>query len=105
MHCTSEYPPNSNDLNLRYITQMIKKYPKFDIGLSDHTNDIYTSIVGLSLGAKIIEKHVYLDGLNDGPDKDVSISFSQLTNLVSIIRKLEPSLGNGKILHKKKRKS
>jgi N,N'-diacetyllegionaminate synthase len=103
MHCTSEYPPNSNDLNLRHITQMIKKYPKFYIGHSDHTNDIYTSIAAVSLGAKIIEKHVYLDGLNHGPDKDVSISFSKLKNLVSIIRKLEPSLGARKFLHQKEK--
>lgn len=103
MNCTSEYPPNNDDLNLSYITRMIKKYPKFLIGHSDHTNDIYTSIAAVSLGARIIEKHVYLDGLNHGPDRDVSISFSKLKDLVSIIRKLEPSLGSDKKLHKKEK--
>lgn len=100
MNCTSEYPPNSKDLNIGYISNMIKRFPKFMIGHSDHTNDIYTSIAAVTLGAKIIEKHVYLDGLNHGPDKDVSISFKQLGEMSSAIRKLEPALGNKKKIHK-----
>ena len=100
MNCTSEYPPNSKDLNMRYISNMIKKFPKFIIGHSDHTNDIHTSIAAVALGAKIIEKHVYLDGLNHGPDKDVSISFKQLSEMVSVIRSLEVALGNKKKIQK-----
>jgi len=101
MNCTSEYPPDISDLNIGYIAKMINNYPKFIIGHSDHTNDIHTSIVAISLGAKIIEKHVHLDGLNYGPDKDVSISFAKLGELTSIIKKLQPSLGNKKVINKK----
>ena len=100
MNCTSEYPPNSKDLNIGYISNMIKRYPKFTIGHSDHTNDIYTSIAAVSFGAKIIEKHVYLDGLNHGPDKDVSISFKKLGEMSTAIRGLEVALGNKKKIHK-----
>tara|TARA_B100000787_G_C16171605_1_gene286815 strand:- start:333 stop:1340 length:1008 start_codon:yes stop_codon:yes gene_type:complete len=99
MNCTSEYPPNSKDLNIGYISNMIKKFPKFTIGHSDHTNDIYTSIAAVALGAKIIEKHVHLDGLNHGPDKDVSISFKKLGEMSSAIRQLEVALGNKKKIH------
>ena len=60
---------------------MIKRYKNFIIGHSDHTNTTVTSLGAVSLGAKIIEKHVYLDNLNFGPDRDVSISFSQLKSL------------------------
>ena len=35
------------------------------IGHSDHTNDIYSSIAAVTLGAKIIEKHVYLENINN----------------------------------------
>ena len=47
-------------------------------------------------GAKIIEKHVYLDGKNFGPDRDVSISFKQLREMVDAIRKIEIALGDKK---------
>ena len=72
---------------------MILRYPKAIIGHSDHTNDIYTSIGAVAYGAKIIEKHVYLDGLNNGPDKDVSINFKQMSNLVKAIRDIEQASG------------
>ena len=75
---------------------MISRYPKATIGHSDHTNQIYTSIGAVAYGAKIIEKHVYLDGLNNGPDKDVSVNFNQISVLVKAIRDLELASGNEK---------
>ena len=103
MNCTSEYPPVLKDINLGFIKKMILKYPKATIGHSDHTNDIYTSIGAAAFGAKIIEKHVYLDGLNNGPDKDVLISFEQMTNLVKAIKDLEIAKGSiKKINHREK---
>ncbi len=104
MNCTSEYPPSYKDLNLGFITTMRAKYKKAIIGHSDHTNDIFTSLSAVSLGAKIIEKHVYLDNLNNGPDRDVSISFQQLKNLIYQIRLLEKALGNIKKVHRLEKK-
>ena len=101
MNCTSEYPPELKDINLKFITKMKKKYPNFVIGHSDHTNQIYTSIAAAALGAKIIEKHVYLDRLNYGPDKDVSISFKQLKELTIAVRDLEKALGDKKNIYLK----
>ena len=100
MNCTSEYPPNYKDLNLGFITDMRSKYKDAIIGHSDHTNDIFSSLAAVTLGAKIIEKHVYLDNLNYGPDRDVSISFKQLKNLISQTRLLEKALGNKKKIQK-----
>lgn len=100
LNCTSEYPPNYKDLNLNFIGKLIKRYPKILIGHSDHTNDIYSSIAAVSLGAKIIEKHVYLDNINHGPDKDVSINFKKFKEMASAIRKVEKSLGAEKKIYK-----
>ena len=58
---SSEYPPLYEDLNLKFIEKMTKMFPDIIIGHSDHTPDIYTSLAAVSLGAKIIEKHVILD--------------------------------------------
>ena len=92
MNCTSEYPPIYEDINIGFIDVLKKKLPNFVIGHSDHTNTIYTSLAAVARGAKIIEKHVYLDGKNFGPDRDVSISFKQLREMVDAIRKIEIAL-------------
>ena len=100
LNCTSEYPPKYEDLNLYYITKMISNFKDIIIGHSDHTNDIYSSLAAVTLGAKIIEKHVNLDNLNHGPDRDVSINFNQLKEMVLAIRLLEKSLGSKKKIYK-----
>ncbi len=101
LNCLSEYPPVYEDLNLGVITSMRERYLKAVIGHSDHTPDIYTSFAAVTLGAKIIEKHVILDKNQPGPDQSVSIEFNQLKNLVTGIRQIEVSLGKDKIIHKK----
>tara|TARA_A100001015_G_scaffold320209_1_gene445784 strand:+ start:3544 stop:4230 length:687 start_codon:yes stop_codon:yes gene_type:complete len=103
MNCTSEYPPIHKDINLNYIPKMIKNFPKVTIGHSDHTNDIFTCFGAVSLGAKIIEKHVNLKNKNFGPDKDVSIDFDSFKKLVEGIRVLEQSLGSEKKIYSKEK--
>ena len=100
MNCTSEYPPKYEDLNLKVIPMLKNKF-KIPVGHSDHTKDIYTCLAAVALGAQLIEKHVYLDGLNRGPDRDVSISFSSFKAMVDAIRKIEKALGKVKKIHKK----
>ena len=101
MNCTSEYPPQIQDLNLKYITKMKKIFKKAVIGHSDHTSDIYSSIIAASLGAKFIEKHIYISEKFKGPDKDVSINTSQLKKLAEILENVNLSLGSEKKIHKK----
>ena len=103
MNCTSEYPPNLNDINLNFIKFMKKKFSKAFIGHSDHTNDITTSLGAVAIGAKIIEKHVYLDGLNFGPDRHVSINFQSFKDMVINVRKLEKALGQEKKVYPKEK--
>ncbi len=103
MNCTSEYPPDNKDLNLGFIIEMSKRYKDFIIGHSDHTNNIYSSIVAVSMGAKIIEKHVYFGNKNYGPDKDVSISFNQLKELIRVINDLKYSFSADKKIYKKEK--
>ena len=82
---------------------MIKRYPEAVIGHSDHTPDIYSSFAAVTLGAKIIEKHVILDKKQPGPDQSVSIDFEDLRKMVDGIRKIELALGETKKVHKKEK--
>jgi len=101
MNCISEYPPDYSDLNLNFIKELKKKYPKAIIGHSDHTGEIYSSISAYTLGAKVIEKHVTLDKKFKGPDQKVSIDFNDLKNLVTGLRLLQNSFGKTKKIHDK----
>ncbi len=101
LNCTSEYPPNYKDLNLYFIKYLQKKYKNIVIGHSDHTNDIYSSIAAVALGARIIEKHVFLENINNGPDRDVSITFKKFNEMVRAIRLLENSFGSKKKIYNK----
>jgi N,N'-diacetyllegionaminate synthase len=100
-NCISEYPPVYEDINLGVIPKMIARYPNAVIGHSDHTPDLYTSFAAVTMGAKIIEKHVIISKQTPGPDQSVSIDFYDLHNLIDGIRKIEKSLGSDKIIHKK----
>ncbi len=99
LNCTSEYPPRYEDLNLNYIKKMISNFKGTVIGHSDHTNNIYSSLAAVTLGAKIVEKHVNLDNLNYGPDRHVSISFKKFKEMANAIRIIEKSLGSNKKIY------
>lgn len=79
--CTSIYPCPSEFSDIGVITQYIKKF-KVPIGLSDHTNNIYTSLGAVALGARIIEKHFTLNKKAVGPDHASSIEPNELKELV-----------------------
>ncbi len=98
-YCISEYPPAYEDMNLGVIQVMKNRYPKAVIGHSDHTPDLFTCFAAVTMGARIIEKHVILDKRQPGPDQSVSIDFRDLADLVNGIRKIEISLGSEKKVH------
>jgi N-acetylneuraminate synthase len=103
MFCVSEYPPVYEDINLRVIETMRTRYPRAVIGHSDHTPDLYTSFAAVTLGARLIEKHVILDKRQPGPDQSVSIDFRELAALVDGVRKIEAALGSDKKVHEREK--
>lgn len=103
LNCVSEYPPVYEDLNLGVIGQLLDRYPDSVIGHSDHTPDIFTCFAAVTLGARIIEKHVILDKRQPGPDQSVSIDFRDLAMLCDGIRKIEAASGNEKRIHEREK--
>ncbi|KXB37737.1 N-acetylneuraminate synthase family protein [Aerococcus christensenii] len=71
MHCVLEYPTPNEDANLNIIQTLIKEFPDYIIGYSDHTRpDSQMDIIktAVALGAKVIEKHYTLDKTLPGND-------------------------------------
>jgi len=93
LHCVSEYPAKPEHINLRFIQTLQTVYP-FPVGFSDHTLDIGTSIAAVSLGAKIIEKHLTLDRTMEGPDHHFALEPGEFIGMVKNIRIVEKALGS-----------
>jgi N-acetylneuraminate synthase len=72
LHCVSGYPAPASDYNLRTLLDLQDSFDAV-IGLSDHTLGVITSLVAISLGASIIEKHFTLDRDGGGPDDSFSM--------------------------------
>ena len=100
MNCLSEYPVNLEDLNLGVIKKMVHEFPEIIIGHSDHSQTKFTSVIAVSYGAKIIEKHISLSNLISGPDKDVSISIEKMKDLVFECKNVYKVTNDKKILNK-----
>ncbi len=99
LHCISAYPTNLNELNLRAIMNLKKKF-NTEVGLSDHSLGIDGSVFGVLSGASIIEKHFTISKKMKGPDHKISLSPRELKKMVKKIRFVEQILGDGKKIPK-----
>lgn len=93
LHCISSYPTKPEDMNLSTIPDLQKRY-NVVTGLSDHSLSSMASEMAVSLGAKIIEKHLTLRRSDGGPDAGFSLEPEEFKNLVSSIRQAEKALGS-----------
>jgi pseudaminic acid synthase len=66
LKCTSSYPAPIDEANLIMLQDYKKKFNIIP-GLSDHTLGNVAPVVAVSLGAKIIEKHLIVDKKIGGP--------------------------------------
>lgn len=92
-HCVSDYPVSFEEANLLSIKFLKEKLP-LTIGYSDHTIGIEASLLAVSLGAKIIEKHFTLsNNFSKFRDHKISLNPRDMKQLVTSIRKAELMLG------------
>lgn len=93
LKCTSAYPAPPEDMNLRTIPEMIRRFG-LPVGLSDHTMGIAVPVAAVALGACIIEKHLTLSRSDPGPDSAFSLDPDEFKNMVEAVRIAEKALGN-----------
>jgi len=92
LHCNSAYPSIFEDLNLKAMIHL-KKYFNLPIGYSDHSLGTDAAIAAVSIGAKVIEKHITLDKSMVGPDHRASLVKSEFLDMVISIRNVELAMG------------
>lgn len=94
LHCTSNYPADSEDINLLALNT-IKDTIGVPIGYSDHSLGYDVAICAVAMGAKVIEKHFTLDKKLPGPDHKASLNPVEFCEFTYRIRNAETFLGDG----------
>jgi N-acetylneuraminate synthase len=92
LKCTSAYPADPADMNLRTIPHLAESFGVV-AGLSDHTLGIAVPVAAAALGACIIEKHFTLSRGEPGPDSAFSLEPGEFGAMVEAVRTVEKALG------------
>ena len=93
-HATSTYPCEPEELNLQMIQTLKDTYP-CPIGYSGHEVGLIPTVIAVSLGACLVERHITLDRAMWGSDQAASVEPGGFRRLVKYIRVTEASLGDG----------
>lgn len=81
LKCCSEYPANWEDMHLSNIPDMARRF-QVPVGLSDHSMGSLAAVVGVSLGACVVEKHVCLSRAIKNPDSEFSMEIPEFARMV-----------------------
>lgn len=87
MACDLVYPCAAQDssiasqmANLRRMERMyadVPAWPVIGLGYSDHTQEVITGAVAVSLGATVLEKHITIDKDRGTPDDKMALTVSE----------------------------
>jgi len=91
--CTSAYPADPVDTNLRRM-QILREKFEVSVGISDHTLGIGVSVAAITLGASVIERHLTLSRADGGPDSAFSLEPDEFKQMVTEADKASKALGN-----------
>ena len=94
-HSTSTYPCKEEELNLNMIRTLKNKYPDNPIGYSGHEVGLSPTWAAVAMGATFVERHITLDRSMWGTDQSASVEIMGFYRLVSNIRDIQKSLGDG----------
>lgn len=94
MHCVSAYPTPLTECNLSMMGILKKRYD-LPVGYSGHELGFLPTLVAVSMGAQLVERHYTLDKTMMGFDHKMSLSSDELINMVNSIRAVPKIQGSG----------
>ena len=105
LHCTNIYPTPAKLVRLNCINQLKKAFPSCVVGISDHTENNYSSLGAVALGAKIVEKHFIDNKKKKGPDISCSMDPRELKELIFASKTIFKASGGQKVPLKEEKKT
>ena len=93
LKCCSQYPARYEDMNIAVLPDMTKRFGK-PVGLSDHSFGSLAPVVAVSMGAKVIEKHVCLNKEIESADSGFSMTMEEFAQMVKDVRNAQIIKGN-----------
>lgn len=93
-HCTSTYPTNHNEINLKVIERFKEEF-SCPIGYSGHERGLLPSILSVQVGASAVERHITVDRTLWGSDQAASLEPEGLRRMVRDIREVKKVMGDG----------
>lgn len=93
MHTNSSYPTPLSELNLNLIPVLKKRYDCI-IGYSGHEFDLEPTVIALTLGAKVIERHITLSHNLWGTDQKSSLEVHAMDMLKKRSNEVRDILGS-----------
>jgi sialic acid synthase SpsE len=95
MHCVSAYPTPLVECNLSMMNILKKRYD-LPVGYSGHELGYIPTLVAVSMGAQLVERHYTLDKRMTGFDHKMSLSSDEMITMVNSIRDVPKMQGDGK---------
>ena len=101
LHCISQYPAKTADMNIRAIDELSKF--QCTVGLSDHSLSNFAAVLAVARGAVLIEKHFTIARSDGGPDALFSLEPPELVSLIREVRQAWEAMGDADLLNRKAR--
>lgn len=96
MACTSTYPCDISECNVRFVETLANRYPdSIGVGYSGHEKGYLATTLAVAFGATYIEKHITLDRTMWGSDHAASLGPDGLHRLCRDARNVPKILGSG----------
>lgn len=92
LRCTSSYPAPDASMNLASLPSLAE-ITGCIVGLSDHSLGTVAPVVAVTLGARMIEKHLTLKRSDGGVDSHFSLEPAEFRSLVEDVRRAEAMIG------------
>ena len=94
LHCTSQYPTEDENVNLRAMVTLQEAFPDYPVGYSDHSRGIEACLAAVALGAAVLEKHFTYHQRMPGDDHEGALTPETLAELVRGVQRVEQMLGS-----------
>lgn len=93
-HCTSTYPSEISELNLKVINTLKEKF-NVPVGYSGHEKGVSQSVIAAAIGAASVERHITTDRALWGSDHAASLEPAGLFRMVRDIKQIPSLMGDG----------